>query len=312
MENFGTTFETTQTNDELLHMPKEGMSEEKKTPRQLAREVEEYFLYYKDQLQEPYKRMVRFWKLFLNEVKDKRLPHEKWRAFVPVPYPWSVVKTVASSFNELVLGQSPPIKAEGVGIEDDPSADKIVRLFDYIFRKTNFRSELKRYVEEMAIQGVAVRKNSLLVQEKHVMVHPNPEAGMEFEQAVADAIQQQPQLGEPNLQDPDAFEVWRQQAREVGVPIPAMPIPGPTTVRKYRGPGFIRTSIFDMLFDPNIGDFADQPCIIQRAIKPVSWLKERTGPGRDKIFDPELVQEAIGYSTPSSYKKPSGRQETTR
>jgi hypothetical protein len=293
-DNSGTAFGIIQERQQEaggVGLPQEGMNQALEPDRlKLAKEVEEYFVFYQTKLQTPYQNMVRWTRLFLNEVKDRRGADELWRAFVPNPYPWSVIKTLAASFGDLVLGQNPVITPRAQSAANAMPAQNIERLFDFVFRRIKFSAELKRFIEEMGIQGVACRKNTLVVKEKQVFRHPDPDKEQEFMEAIANATQEGIEV--PDLNNAEAFENWRQLANEeVGLGIPEMPIPGPKTVRSYYGPGFLRTSIYDMLYDPNIPDFDDQPIIIQRAIKPLSWLMDRTGLEPDKLFDPVAVEE---------------------
>lgn len=275
-------------------LPKQGMNDEMEPDREkLAKEVDEYFQYYHQRLSTPFKNMVRWNKLFLNEVKDRRGVDEDWRAFVPSSYPWSTIKTLAASYNDLILGQTPVIKPHAISFANENSAMAIERLFGYIFRRIGFAPELKRVIEEHGIQGVGVRKNTLIERQMTTYVHPDEKAAGAFQEALAGALEQNMEV--PDLNDREGFEQWRLQANEfAGLGIPELPTPGPRTMRSYFGPGFEHTSIFDMLFDPDIFYFNDQPIIIQRSVKPLKWLMERTGPEDDKVFDPVAVEAGKG------------------
>ncbi len=277
-----------------LHRPKEGMNGEQEPDREkLAEECREYFDYYLQRLSTPYKNMVRWNKLFLNEVKDRRGPDEDWRAFLPSSYPWSTIKTLAASYNDLILGQTPIIKPHAPSYKNEAGRVNIERLFSYIFRRNRFEGELKRSIEEHGIQGVAVRKNTLVEKSVTSFVYPEERETAAFQEAIANALTNGVQP--PDMADREAFEDWRKQANEVmGLGIPEMPVPGPRQMRQYFGPGFEHTSIFDLVFDPEIFYFNDQPMIIQRSIKPLSWLMDRTGLEDEKIFDPVAVEEGKG------------------
>jgi hypothetical protein len=257
--------------------------------RKLAKEVEEYVTYYSTQLETPFQNMVRYHKLFLNEVKDRRKRDEGWRAFVPRPYAWSTIKAMSAAYNDMILGQTPTIKPHAISSKNSVSGQNIQSLLDFIFRRTRFPSELKRATEEHGIQGVSVRKNVLVEKSIQTFVHPSEEKERAFNQAMAEAMASGTEVPNP-AEDRQAFEAWRLQANELmGLGIPEPPFPGPRKMRSYFGPSFQHTSIFDLYLDPSIFYPEDQPIVIQRSIRPIQWLKDLTGPEDDKIFDPEAV-----------------------
>lgn len=276
--------------------PVEGMNgdprQDEPDRRKLAKEIDEFHLFYTGKLETPYQNMVRFWKLFLNEVKDRRKRDETWRAFVPTPYAWSTIKSMSAAYNDMILGQTPIIKPHAVSAKNRLPAQNIERLFDYVFRRINFPSSLKRQVETAGIQGVAVAKNVLIEKSITTFIHPDEKKEVEFTEALARAVEANMQV--PDINDRENFEAWRLQANEIGgLGIPEAPIPGPKKMRKYLGPSFTDTSIFDLVFDPDIHDSQEMPVVIQRSIKPLSWLEERTGYEDNKIFDPDAVDMGL-------------------
>lgn len=255
--------------------------------RKLAKEVEEYFQYYTTQLKPYFRTSLRQRRIYHNQLKDRRLPHEKWRAFTPEPYMWSSVKSMASSFNELIFAIDPPIQAAGIGAGEEDLAHKFNRLFDYVFRKTGFRAQVKRSFEDAMIDGTKIRKNTLVTKARDVIYFPTDDVIQQFQEQVAAIVAEGMQM--PDFNDPVAFEAWRQQAMEAGTIIPPMPIPGPRRIERYKGPGFLDINLFDMRFDPHLAP-SEQVCVIQRVVKPLEWVKDRAG--KDKLFDAEAVGEA--------------------
>lgn len=258
------------------------------TRRKLAEEVQEYWQYYTGQLDKHFQAATRYEKIYLNALKDLRLPHEKWRAFTPMPYAWSAIQSLASSSIELIFSIDPAVQPTAVGAEDEELEQKIERLFDYQFRKIGFRNAVLQTRIETLVHGTSIRKNTLIEQSRDVLHFPSQAAVQEFQAAVAAAVQEGVQI--PDFNDPVAFEQWRQQALATGIPIPEMPLPGPKRILRYKGPGFLYVSLFDMRFDPHL-EPDEQVCIIQRTIKPQQWVLDRTGP--DGLFDAEAVDAAL-------------------
>jgi hypothetical protein len=254
----------------------------------LAKEVEEYVTFYRGKLETPYQNMVRYHKVFLNEVKDRRKRDEQWRAFVPTPYGWSTIKSMSAAYNDMILGQTPVIKPHAISSKNRLAANNIQRLFDFIFRRISFPANLKRSTEISGIQGVSVAKNVLVEKSITTFIHPDEKKEQAFTEALARANEANMEI--PDMNDRENFEAWRLQANELsGLGIPEAPTPGPHRMRKYFGPSFQNTSIFDLVFDPDIQDPMEFPVIVQRSIKPLSWLMDRTGLDESKIFDPVAV-----------------------
>lgn len=272
--------------------PRQGakMDDSIESRRGWAREVQEYQDYYRKQLEKPFRTAIRHRRLFLNQLRDRRLPHEGWRAFVPMPYAWSAIKSLSASFNELLFGINPPIRPQPVGVEDEPLEVAWTNTFDYVFRKIHFRSVVKDFHEDYLIQGTAVRKNTLVIQKRTIIYLPTPDAQEEFQNAIMRAVTEQ-NLEPPPLEDPEAFEAWRQMALGVGIVVPEIPIPGPKNIVKYRGPGFLDVALTDMSFDPQLDPDA-QVCVTQDTLVPWEWVEERTGNKEQHIFDPEAVGQA--------------------
>ena len=256
--------------------------------RKLAKEVEEYVQFYQGKLETPYKNMVRYHKIFLNDVKDRRKKDEQWRAFVPTPYGWSTIKSMSAAYNDMILGQTPVIKPHAVSSKNRLASQNIERLFDFIFRRVQFPAGLKRSTELTGIQGVSVAKNVLIEKAITTFIHPDEKKEQAFMEALARATEANMEI--PDLNDRETFEAWRVQANEIGgLGIPEPPTPGPRKMRKYFGPSFdANTNIFDLTFDPDKQP-EDFPVIVQRSIKPLSWLMDRTGEDANKIFDPVAV-----------------------
>lgn len=281
--------------------PREGMKtvNSLEDRSKLAKETEEYQAYYRGQLEKPFRTAIRHRRLFLNQLRDRRLPHEAWRAFVPMPYAWSAIKSLGASFNELLFGINPPIQIQPVSGEHAALEAPWSNTFDYVFRKIHFRSAVKDFHEDYLVQGTAVRKNTLVIQKRTIIYLPTPQAEEEFQAAIMRAISEG-NLEPPPIEDPEAFEQWRQMAISAGIMVPEIPTPGPKTIIKYRGPGFLDVALTDMTFDPQLDPEA-QVCVTQDTLVPWEWVEERTGNEEGKIFDPEAVGAAQSAAPDASH-----------
>jgi hypothetical protein len=102
------------------------------------------------------------------------------------------------------------------------------------------------------------------------------------------------------VNDPQAFEQWRQEAQASGFNVPEAPIPGPSDVVNYRGTGFDRISMFDVFYDPALAPWKKQDVICIRTLRPKQWIRERTGQGPEFVFDPAKVNELLDEGGASS------------
>jgi hypothetical protein len=200
---------------------------------------------------------------------------------------------------DLLFQQNPPIRPDAVGSEDEEGVAKIERLLDYQGRKVDLEGEVELSIDEMLIQGLAFRKSVWINDINPIYVHVDQDDITRFEESVLAAIEggmpEPPEAG-PDLPPdalPEAFEQWRQLAAQEGFQVPEPPIPGPQDVVRYRGTGFARVALWDMYYDPAIGLWNKQPCIIQRSLKPEDWVTDRMGDGDDKVFDPVKVRASL-------------------
>ena len=74
--------------------------------RKLAANVEEYDTFYTGLLQDYFTNAIKHRRLFMNVLKDPRKKNEMWRSFAPMPYGWSALKALSSSFTDLLFSLS--------------------------------------------------------------------------------------------------------------------------------------------------------------------------------------------------------------
>jgi hypothetical protein len=286
------TYEQSVATDQQGESPVMGMR------RKAAKEVEEYFDYYKGALTDNFKRITDHWKLYMRSAKDKRKKHEKWRALVAVPYPYSGTETTVAALQELIHSQSPAIMPESIGMGDEPTAQKMERYWDYIQRRMRLTQETDLFFREMVVQGYAIRKNVWVRKERQIMVLESEDQAREFDERMQEAIEvtgQQPPEPEMFGTPADfqrAFEEYRFHViKEAKIPLPPIPAPGPTKVLHYAGPGMKRTSVYNFFFDP-LSQITEQPTI-ERSIVPMEWVMDRAGKEDNRAFDGEAVQAAM-------------------
>lgn len=263
----------------------------------LAKNVEEYFDFFRDSLTAHYQQITNHWKLYMRAHKDKRARHEKWRSLVAVPYPYSGLETTGSGILDLITSANPIITPEAVGDGEQLIAEKMKRYWDYVIRRQAIPKELDLFFREMLVQGIAVRKNAWVRRERWIVNDPSPELAIEFAQALEEAMEllesEPPEVDDFDSMDDfyDAFELWRKEANANGGKLPNLPRYGRQKVVHYVGPGMGRLQIFDFFFDPLMLP-KDGP-VIQRRVVSGAWMKARTGPEPEKPFDPDEVAKVI-------------------
>lgn len=260
----------------------------------LVQRVMEQEAFYREQLTEPFRAMVRWQKLYLAKRDDKRGEGEKWRANVFVPRPYSGVRAVVTQICEILNSADPRIQAVGVGDEDREGARDIERLLDYTLEQNRWSRLQDLLFTRMAIDGTNVPKLVWGNRARTVWVTPTTRQTEDFKKAVADAELvhgEAPSFAE----NPAEFMAWRNLVNTAGrAKIPEPPSEGNREVVMYRGPMVARTSVFDLRFDPTIFELQDQPLFMHRIVKPENWLLARTGEGDDKPFDPQQVAQCLG------------------
>lgn len=259
----------------------------------IVHQIGEQELFYRQQLQPKFQQMVRWWKLYLADRDDKRGEHEKWRANVFVPYPYSGVETVVASVSDIMNSADPVIQAEGVGLDDEKKARAIERIIDYTLRKNSWAKTQDQLFRSMCVQGTTIPKLIWTKRSRVSFEHPTQQEIEAFRQAVAQAVAAG---APPPPDDPQQFEVWRQAVMQQGVPvaIPDLPIPHECEYIEYRGPAIDHPQIYDLRFDPQIADMQDQELVIHRMVKTEKWLLERSGNQAWQPFDLGQVQEGLG------------------
>lgn len=267
----------------------------------LVREIQEIETFYTGQLQQTWTDSVRYNRLYLADRDDLRKPHEKWRACTVVPDAFSSTETAVAALSEIFLSADPPVQAEGIGVEDLPRARKVERLHSYILDRNVWPLNLDIQLRDVKIQGTAAWKVINTTRQLNVRLHGSPQQDKAFDVAIETAVGRgAPDPGlDDTLEDPAKFEAWRNQVNQAGYgPVPELPTaPGAfqqKNVIQYRGPWFDRVSLFDLRFDPFVENVQDQPIVIQRVVKPLKWLMDRTGPGADKKYDAAQVEAALG------------------
>ena len=269
----------------------------------IVREIELREAFYREQLAPKFRQMVRWWKLYLADKEDKRGEHEKWRANVFVPYPYSGVETMVASVTDIINASDPVVQAEGVGQEDERRARSIERVIDYTLRRNSWTKTQDLLYRAMGVQGTTIPKLIWMNRSRQTFVHPTQDEIARFNAAVQQA--QQAGLGSPP-EDPGMFEEWRQWvnlqvatiqpgplAAPVQLVIPPAPIPGPREIIEYRGPWIDRTQIYDLRFDPQIENMQEQDLVIHRMVKTRQWVLDRASADPCCQFDARQVGDAL-------------------
>lgn len=257
--------------------------------------------FYRFGLQTRFREMVENWRMYLaikNEIRRDK--EKKWRANINVPYPYSVVETIASVMCDIMSAPDPQIQVEGLGRagQDEAISRGLELLFDSTLRYNKWELQKALMFRTMPIQGTDVLKLIWKNVRRNVMFLADPKEQAAFKAAVtaaATALQQTP----PNT--PDEFEEWRQHANlnpergRLGYPmIPAPPVSGLRPQVEYNGPAIERVPIFDLRFNPNIDSTKPLPWVAQRIVMKRDHLLRLSGPTPDKPYDQAQVEAAIG------------------
>jgi hypothetical protein len=273
-----------------------------------------------DKLRPYFRQMVRNWHIFFGDMRefDWRQQHEKsWRAFIFPGWPYSSVSSQVAVMSEILTSQTPIIQPDAVGTEDEEGQEKMQALFDHILRKNRFRSKLDVTLMESGVQGMAVRKAVWKKRSMRLFYQATEEEQVAFDKSVVEAMQRgappAPPLGlagaDPGQVDMDGnplgptassdltdFLLWRDLVNTAGTygRIPEPPISGIREAVQFMGPGWEHVSVFNLRWDPFVDELQDFPFIHQLSVKPMAWVKARTGPGPEFPYDPEQVEAAVG------------------
>lgn len=229
-----------------------------------------------------YSKYVTFWKMFLGQKTDRRDPiHEKWRALVHVPYPYSGVETIVAAMTDIMQSTDPYVQCEGVGIEDEEFARQLEKLFDYTFRKNKWALTMDLMFREMCIQGTTMPKLVWTERYSTIRARATIKDIKFFMESVVEAVRNG---AAPPPKDPTAFEIWRSDVnltQNYGVMVPAVPQTdtGYRKIRDYCGPLINRTPLWDLRFDPMEENIQAQRRIIHRVVKTRDWAEAQVKSG---------------------------------
>ncbi len=241
-----------------------------------------------------YSKHVTFWKMFLGQKTDRRDPvHEKWRAFVHVPYPYSGVETIVAAMTDIMQSVDPYVQCEGIGIEDEKFARQLEKLFEYTFRKNKWALTMDLMFREMCVQGTTMPKLVWTERFTQMRSRATVKDVKYFMETVVEAVRNG--AAPPPKNDPAGFELWRQDVNLVGnygVQIPSVPVMDTQTrqVRDYCGPLINRTPLWDLRFDPMEENIMAQRRIIHRVVKTREWAEDQV---RQGIWDEEQYLKAM-------------------
>lgn len=247
--------------------------------------------FFESQLQPEWAKMTRYWKHYLGDRPDTRGPTEKWRARTHVPVAFWDSEAWTAQVGDLMSSADPPIQAEGSDTEDEPFARKITGWQRYILAKNKWDVALDIFLRELGIQGTQIWKPIYVRKERDVIINtPTVEELAAYDKQIEALVQQ----GAPDpAQFPGGFDVWREvmNASKQYEPLGEPPKAGVQQIIEYRGPWFDRPSMYDMRYDPLVETIEDQECVMQRFMKPNSWILQRAGAkGR---FDKKQVDRAL-------------------
>lgn len=243
---------------------------------QLVKDIANQEEHYRNVLQVPFQQAVEGWRLYLgSRKKDDRKPHEKWRAFVRLPYPYSLAETLTAALCDLMDSADPQVQPDPVFEADERVGRPISRLLDYTFRANRWPTRRELLFREMAIQGTAFAKVTWSKSVRTIRREVTLDEVRLFRERLEQA-EQVAQLQAPT-DSAEAFEEWRRMVN-AGIPggpkVPPLPVAGDRVVWQYEGPKVDRVSLWNLRFDPQIESMDDQRCVIHRMVWPQQRVEE--------------------------------------
>lgn len=99
-------------------------------------------------------RRAHFYRMYLGQKDQKHYPDNITpRSNTFIPYPLSNVETIVSRVMDAFFSFTPWFEARGRGVADEPKAEKMQMVLDYLLRKSNFQNAFEALVRNLAIYG---------------------------------------------------------------------------------------------------------------------------------------------------------------
>lgn len=266
--------------------------------------VKESHTFLTGQLLQIHNQSAAFWRRYLSKRDDPRDPiKEKWRSHIVVPQAFYNTEAKVAQMVEILFSADPPVQADPVFEDKEPTAKDVGRLIEYTQRINHFRRFLAGAMRATSVQGTEFVKNVWHRKTVKVPYRQNQQQVEDFTKALEEAqtVFQLPPDRVPDWQsDPQGFEKFRRLINKAnrGVRVPEAPdLSGaPREFVQFWGPYLERVPIWQMFLDPMIQELEDQPIIIHEMFKSAGWVESRTDKNGDdpsKPFDGRRVQLAL-------------------
>lgn len=227
-----------------------------------------------------YDNVMSYWDLYLAQQDDPRDPvDEQWRSKIFVPLPSSNTITKASQITD-ILTKSDPMWQVRTNRDDAKILDKtkpIERLLDYSIRLNAPRRLFFKTMTSRSVQGTTFLKLTFQKKTHQVYKFPTDDDFQRFKDAIVQAVQAgapQPPDWQTEVED---FDKWRNDVNISNLygRIPSPPREGPTDIKTYVGPVIQQVPMWSVRIDPSIDTMEDQPVVMHRVLRPLSWVLQR-------------------------------------
>jgi len=153
----------------------------------------------------------------------------------------------------------------------------VERLIDHSIRLNNPNRLFFKAMTSRSVQGTTFLKLTFQKKTHQIYRFPTEDEFERFKEAILQAVQ----AGAPPPADwqtePDEFDKWRKDVNLSNLygRIPSPPREGPVDVRTYIGPVLQQVPLWSVRLDPSVDSIEDQPVLIHRILRPISWVKQR-------------------------------------
>ena len=236
---------------------------------------------------------------------DPRLPHEKWRSNLHVPYGYSGIETAVAAELDILLAPDPWIQAEGTGDEDQKSAKSIEKLLQHTLVVNDWPKTLQLGLRNKRVYGTQIWKTDWQPRYSRVWINVS-EGDLDRWQLQVDQASAQTGMPAPNPDDTSneaypgeqkiLFSIWRDIMAKMGFTIGPKPVTGWQNVLRSQAPMIRDVSMFNVRCDPRVQDVQDHEVFFERIVTTKRWVWERSSddPNSPAPFSRMAVEKAIG------------------
>lgn len=250
-----------------------------------------------------YDNVMDYWDLYLAQQDDPRDPvDEAWRSKIFVPLPSSNTITKASQITDILTSSDPmwQVRTNRDDVQILGKTRPVERLLDYSIRMNQPRRLFFKTMTSRSVQGTTFLKLTFQKRTHQIYRFPTEDEFTRFKEAILQAVQ----AGAPPPPDwqmeAEEFDKWRHDVNLANMygKIPSPPREGPADIKTYVGPVLQQVPLWSVRIDPSIDSMEEQPVVMHRLLRPLSWVKDRAD-NKDggKPFRLAAVEAAVAGSS---------------